>query len=252
MRLRALTYAVVAVLSVVCPSLVAAQAPDTANVRPVRVTIVTNAPQTVPVQPVTQDVSQEPFLRGSRNAVSFSFDGFDLGKIDGGVGGKHWFSTTSALRASLDFFVEATEGDVVGQQTNGRSAIGVGISAVAERHTSRLEAIERVSPYLAGGFRFAASGFSENTKFPLANSVQRTENDGNELDFRVLVGFGVEYRLSRRLSLAGEHTFGASIVRTNRDALQVFNDGTRITTERNDRVFRLGTDTSRLILSVYF
>lgn len=231
---------------------------DTSNVTvPVRVRVTTNAPTAAPppatpaaVEPTPPE--DPPPLRGSRKALSFTFDTFALDALDGGVGGKYWFNSSVALRAAMRFNVEATERDVGSVESSGRSAIGFGFSLLAERHNPELVSIQRVSPYLVGGMRFDVSGFSESTEFPLDNAVQEIENDGMQLSFAALAGFGVEYRFARRVSLAGEHVFEAAIVRTSSDRLERRRDTPNVERDVDQRVFRLGTGTSSLIVSVYF
>ena len=227
---------------------------DTSDVTvPVRVRVSTvdtaartAAPEQQPSEPT------RPALRGSRKALSFTFDQFSLNALTAGVGGKYWFNSSVALRGAFRFNVEAIEDDIDTDETSGRSAIGFGFSLVAERHNPDLVNVQRVSPYLAGGMRFDVSGFSESTQYPLGNDLQEVEFDGSQLSFSVLAGLGVEYRFSRRVSLAGEHVFAATIERISRDRREQFRDLPDVEQSVDQRAFRLGTGTSSLILSVYF
>lgn len=231
---------------------------DTSDVSiPVRVRVTTDAP-TAPPSGATTTATAEPRpqerppLRGSRKALVFTFDQFSLDALDGGVGGKYWFNSSVALRAALRFDVEATENDVGSEESSGRSAIGFGFALLAERHNPDLVSIQRVSPYLAGGMRFDVSGFSESTEFPLENAIQEIENDGMQLSFAALAGFGVEYRFARRVSLTAEHIFEAAIERVSSTRVERLRNAPDVEREVDERVFRLGTGTSSLILSVYF
>ena len=223
---------------------------------PVRATLTSNAP-TVPVfEPVVteqpQDTSDALPLRGSRRALSFTFDEFSLDGIDAGVGGKYWFGSKVALRASLRFDVSSQEDDIDSQEDRGITSIGFGAGLVAERHAPDASPFGRVSPYLAVGFEFGADAFSQSSRFPLDNPVQERRNDGHTLSFEVLAGFGVEYRVSRRVSLAGEHLFGARIASSTTDMEEVRGEEGTFRFERQTESFNLGTGTSSLILSVYF
>ncbi len=215
---------------------------------PVTVTVTTNAPS---LQNARASNTELP-LRGSRQALTFGFDGFQLGALEGGIGGKYWLSPSAAVRGSLLFRVGASESDQDTQQTDGRSSIGLGVSLFAERHSPLASPNGRVSPYLVGGMTFGIEGYSQNSKFPLENEVQKIENDGKAVDFAVLVGLGIEYRVTRRLSFAGEHTFGATVRRAT-ETETVFRTGQpNDVFEINDRDFILGTGTSRLMVSLYF
>lgn len=226
-----------------------AQAQDTDETRkPVTVTVTTNAPSSEDSRPASDELP----LRGSRRALTFGLNGFQLGEIEGGVGGKYWVSSSTALRGSFTFAVGASEGDEGTARTDGRSSIEFGIALLVERHSLLATPTGRVSPYLAGGFTFGVGGFSQNARFPLASEIQRIDNDGSTLDFGVLAGLGVAYRISRRVALSGEHTFGASI-RSTSHTETIFRTGQpNEVSESDQRDFVLGTGTSRLMVSVYF
>lgn len=223
---------------------------------PVRVSLTSNAP-TVPVlQPVsreaTPDTSDVLPLRGSRKALSFTFDEFSLDGIDAGVGGKYWFSSNVALRSSFRFRVTSREDDIGTQENRGETTIGVGLGLVAERHAPDISPFSRVSPYLGVGFVFGVDAFSRSSQFPLENAIQETSNDGRTIFLGVQAGFGAEFRVSRRVSLAGEHLFGARINTGYENFEEIRRDEPNIFLETKNESFALSTGTSSLILSVYF
>lgn len=197
----------------------------------------------------TDDAELEP--RGTNRALSFFFDGLNLDSFDGGVGGKSWLGPSTALRYSIDFGVESTEDVRDDDRDAGRSAINVGTSLFVELHQSERG---RVSPYIGSGFGFSTGAFSETTDFAPGNTVTRTRFKGSNFDFDVSVGFGIEYRIARRVSLGGEHQVGARVRIASTDTKTTFADPNtpNNVVERDIRTFRLDTGASRLILSVYF
>ncbi len=201
-------------------------------------------------QDVQQESSRDLPLRGSNRAISFTFDGLSLDEIDGGVGGKWWLSTNTAMRTSIDLSVVSDEDIVEGVSDRGLSAVAAGLSLLIEWHSADFG---RVSPYLGSGFSIGGSASSETLDFGGTSPLARRKIKSSALDFAVNAAFGVEVRISRRVSLSGEHLFGARVHNGSRDVTETFRDGTAETFTKGDlRGFTLSTGTSSLIVSVYF
>lgn len=202
--------------------------------------------------PGTDDQPELP-PRGTNRALSFFFDELSLDDFETGIGGKLWISPTAALRMSLDLGVESTEAITEGEVDRGRSAISFGGSMFIELH--RYER-GRVSPYIGSGFGLRTEAFSETTDFDIdtGNPISRERFKGSNLEFDVSAGFGVEYRLARRVSLGGEHQFAARVRIGSEDIKRTPFDQSlpSTTTTRETRSFIFDTGASRLILSVYF
>ena len=208
---------------------------------------------TTSLQAQVQDTDTELPPRGTNRALSFFFDELSLDDFETGIGGKLWISPTAALRLSLDLGVESTEVVTENEIDRGRSAISFGGSMFIELH--RYER-GRVSPYIGSGFGVSTEAFSETTDFDLdtGNPIARERFKGSNIAFDVLAGFGVEYRLARRVSLGGEHQFAARVLIGSEDIKRTPFDRTlpSTSTTRETRSFIFDTGASRLILSVYF
>lgn len=200
----------------------------------------------------SQDGSDTTFLRGSNRAIIFDFDLLSLNGLHGGVGAKWWLSSSSALRTTVDLTIQSRE-DTNGTLSNGgRNSIDFGLTGFIELHSKSFGPTERLSPYMGAGLRFGAGAFSDKTDFPLGNVVQQRKDQGAYVDFTALIGFGVEYRVARRVSFAGEHTFGATVRKESLDTSEMRRDEPDFLLERDITSFTLGTGTSSLILAIYF
>ncbi len=195
------------------------------------------------------ETDEEMPLRGSNRALSFSLDNLSLGALDGGVGGKLWLSPNTALRTSLNLRITSDE-DVTGDAIDaGRSAVSGRLSFLVEWHS---EDFGRVSPYLGSGFAIGAGASSQTTDFATGTALRQSRQKGSNLLFSVHAALGAEVRISRRVSLAGEHLFGATVSLGDEERTEVFVDAPSQRTVRDVRSFTVGTGTSSLILSIYF
>lgn len=203
---------------------------------------------------VAQDTSDEeadaPLLRGSNRALSFSFDALSLRGLDGGLGGKFWIGSGTALRLSFDFRVDSNE-DVVEAEgvDDGLSAVRGGLGFMVEWHSAHLG---RVSPYLGSGFGVGASASSRTIDFGPSNERARTRIKNDALDFRILAALGVEWQITRRVSLAGEHQIGAFVELGSTERIESFRAAPEVVTMSDVRRFSFGSATSSIIVSIYF
>ncbi len=158
--------------------------------------------------------------RAKMIGLRFSFNGLNLG---GGLGGKYWLSSQSAIAAGISF--------VANSATSSNSQSSFGISSQYEYH---FLAKEQLSPYLAGGINLSY-GVNEDTGSSGAK-VSRTSFGAGASAI-----IGAEFFITPAISLAGQQAFGISY--TQSPSVYV----PKLTQERWD----VGLGSSSLILHVY-
>jgi hypothetical protein len=186
---------------------------------------------------VASSQSEPEFLK--TKCLSFNFNGFNLGTIGGGIGGKMWTSNATAYTLSIggSFYSNNTEANA--QTTEGKeSSSFVQIQAGFEQHTDLGSGF---SPYFAG----IAFGSFLTQKQTYARPLPGPGDEFNQTTNSVgaMVGFGVEYWLTKRISVAGQQLFQASYR---------FGNQTSNSQTRNTSGFSTNLGTSALILSIYF
>jgi hypothetical protein len=157
-------------------------------------------------------------------AVLFSFSGLanlGAGAINGGIGGKYFFTEAIAGRAGLQFLT-ASEGELPANPIAGssvkegsRSATQFGLNLGAEYHFIK----SRVSPFFGGELSFSTMGTSHD--YPLVgtgsqvtvnNSVGGETIDGQSykagLGFGIAALGGVEFFITKEISLGAEYQLG--------------------------------------------
>lgn len=204
----------------------------------------------LPAQAQAPDEEEDqPLLRGSNRALSFSIDELKLGTLDGGIGARWWISQNSVLRATFSIGVESTEDVTEGELDTGRSAFGVGSSFLVELHRDQFR---RVSPYIVAGTGVHFDAYSETIDFDPESAIQRQRLKGTLVDFFVKSGFGVEVYLVKTVSISAEHLFVATVRTGQEEIKRTPLGGTEFIVNRDIREFFFTTGTSSLLLSVYF
>ena len=195
----------------------------------------------------------QPLLRGSNRALSFSFDALSLRGIDAGVGGKFWLSPSTALRMTFNFRVDSDEivtEDIADDAIDdGLSAVAGGLGFVVEWHSAHLG---RVSPYLGTGFVVGGNASSRTTSFGPTSEQIRRRVKTNGLDFGISAGLGVEWQVTRRVSIAGAHEFLAEVTLGTVERIESFRTSPETVVSSDTRDFTFRSGTSSLILSIYF
>jgi hypothetical protein len=87
-----------------------------------------------------------PYRKGDR-AISFSFDGADLGSFNGGVGGKYWFSDQWAAIGVVDIVYRSSDDDSEELESRYRRDRSAGLAIGFERHYG----MTRFTPYIGAG-----------------------------------------------------------------------------------------------------
>lgn len=186
-------------------------------------------------------------------ALSFRFNGLNLGGFRGGIGGKYWVSRNRAITASISLHHNSSETKPVGinePNISDRESTNtvLGFFTGYEFHINRSE---RFSPYLGIGVSFSYSrSESDQTTIISSNDgvllvAAKSKNETYRGDFET--GLGVEYWVKSRISFAALQTFTIG-----------FSNGSRNTTiststENFDTSsFSAKFGTSSLILSIYF
>jgi hypothetical protein len=195
----------------------------------------------------------------------FSFSGLsylEAGTFNGGVGAKYFLSDVFALRGSLNYnhshqVVYPNPLPLTGQvETDGfNNLTTMGISAGAEYHFGKA----RVSPY-AGGQLLLSYTTSDSKDAgratPPAVFYQTEYQDvsasaGTTLQVSALAG--VEFFLTKELSLSAEYQFGfSSLSHADSKVIAQTPTGTTTTTGKVAGTTALGVSTTALTLAVYF
>lgn len=186
-------------------------------------------------------------------AISFSFNGLNLNKFRGGIGGKYWTSESRAITVSILFGYDTRKTE---QDSNiegyiydtERSSFNLGAFIGYEFHMRKND---NFSPYFGFGvsFRYDKSDSFYKTIIKSEPGDQLIEMDSNTKQyFRSLeLSFGVEYWISKRISLAGNQNLTVTSIsgkRKTRSGGHVY--------DFDDSGFTAGFGTSSLILSIYF
>ena len=166
-----------------------------------------------------------PNLAKGSEAMLFTFDGFSTlraGDFEGGIGGKYFIGSKTALRLGLEF-ARASE-DVPANPPAGvsgtdgeQSATRFGVSAALEYHFR----MRRVTPYFGGGIGFANTSTKRTTAEvgspPPAQDKTENEQNGENINGVTFLGgnqfdifglAGVEFFLFNEVSLGAEYRLG--------------------------------------------
>ncbi len=175
-------------------------------------------------------------------ALQFSFNGLNLSSFAGGVGGKLWLDGRTALSLAVGGSHSYDNADANAQQsgqTNSQSIVLLQFGVEAHTFLS-----SEFSPYVTGAIfgRYEEQDY-KTTYSPPASSPESKYTTTN---IGLLAGFGAEYWISNRISLAGQQTFQLSYEFGSREQID------NVDTKQNTRGFSVGLGTSSLILSIYF
>ena len=205
------------------------------------------------------------FESGSKGLL-FSFAGLDnlnANSFNGGIGGKYYLSSTTTVRAGLQFIsakreIPANPPSGFAGQDGEISASTFGLSGALEFHRGT----GRVSPFLGFGLGLSTTS-TENKEMNIGPpSGQRvTKNDpqgesingtqflaGTRLDVFGLLG--AEFFIAKELSLAAEYRFGFSKL-SGKDAEST--EGTASTKIKTGSTSAFGIATAGVLtLAVYF
>ena len=163
-----------------------------------------------------------------KKALMFSFNGLNLG---GGFGAKYWISGSTALRFSLS----GSYGDAKASLDDLDESESIDISVTPaigiERHYS---VADKLSAYGGGGVSYTF--YSSQYKYDYLKGYSKSITD----TYAGIIFMGVEYWLTKSISLAGEQQVAISYdIRTT-------NSG------GENKGVNFANSTSRLQLSIYF
>ncbi|MGA2506712.1 MAG: autotransporter outer membrane beta-barrel domain-containing protein [Chitinispirillaceae bacterium] len=198
-------------------------------------------------------------------AMLFSFSGLsNLGAntFNGGLGGKYFLTDVLALRGSLNYGhshadVYPDPLPVTGQtEYDGFDNLTtMGISVGAEYHFGKA----RVSPYAGGQFllSYTTSDSKDAGTANPPNVFYQTEfqdiSPAAGTTFQISALAGVEFFLTKELSLSAEYQFGfSSLSHSDAKMIQQTPTGTQTTTAKIAGSSAFNVSTTLLTLSVYF
>ena len=171
-------------------------------------------------------------------ALSFSFNGLNLGSYNGGVGGRRWISNSTVVNASIGGSIYERKYDKTATLDNGLEKskslyVGIGV----ENH---LESSNDFSPFVS--YRFEYGFHNQFYRSAFGSNEQRESTSSININ----VGFGVEYWILDRVSLSGQHLFNARYEFGERSTGGTPNEIQKI------KGFQAGSGITSMILSIYF
>jgi len=172
------------------------------------------------------------------NALSFSFNGLNLGSYNGGVGGRRWISKSTVINASIGGSIYERKYDETATLDKGLEKtkslyLGIGL----ENH---FESSSDFSPFVS--YRFEYGFHDQYYRSTFGSNEQRDGTSSININF----GLGVEYWMLSRVSLSGQHLFNARYEFGERSTGGTPNDVQKI------KGFQTGLGTTSIILSIYF
>jgi hypothetical protein len=167
-------------------------------------------------------------------ALSYSFDGTSS------VGGKIWISDQSALTLSVGGAASSTRREAAdtSEIDDEYSSSNVTLVVGVEQH---LDLGWDFSPYLTAGLSIGRSGYVSSS----GTTAFQYETESVNTSVGLRAGFGIEYWLTRRISLAGQQIIQGTY------GLGEYSSGLVDPPSQDSRSFDLSLGTSALILSVY-
>lgn len=215
-----------------------------------------------------QDVTN--FASGTK-ALLFNVDGF-IGNLKAnsyspyGIGMKYYLNSDMAVRGMIRFGmnseVDPWDAAAMGNQagTNGtfdETTFGIGADVLMYMMQNN-----RVKPYMGLGFMFATTSNEKKDKAASGQFQNTTQNGGytykngvNSLFAGTTLGvglmFGVEYFITKELSLAGEYKLGFASM-TAADVTVTTQAATTTTVGGSGSQIGFGQNTMSLLLNVYF
>jgi len=190
-------------------------------------------------------------------AILFTFNGLQtlgVGTFNGGIGGKYFITAPLAIRAALQFAnsnMVIAANPAAGQtgKDGSSDATTFGISAGAEYHFLT----SRVSPYGGAEVLFASTSTDAksvvNTTAGIQTDTKNSAIGPAGMTLRVSALLGVEFFLTKELSLGGEYQLGLNMV-SHPDEEQTIGPTTTTTKVGGTTSEAIGT--AGLTLSVYF
>ena len=232
-------------------------------------------------------IAQQCDLLGAKKgdkALSFNFNGFNIDKFYGGVGGKYWTSNTIVLSGSMNFGFDYSKDKDTSREHDDylpfESKAKLPLKSKAKSQDmsftigleKHLYACSRISPYW--GFNGTINYKHETTTEPELTGYSSHYEDGTytyitkyisrhekkSISFASGIMFGIEYWVLKNISLTGQYVFYGrySITTEEEEEYTVYTENdidhdTTVTKEKEEKKgFDIGFDAVSLILSIYF
>ncbi|HDL17539.1 MAG TPA: hypothetical protein ENH29_00625 [Bacteroidetes bacterium] len=186
----------------------------------------------------------------NRNAILFSFDGFNLGSINGGIGWKKW--TTKNIKMYSTFkvnYVKDTKEKTSAVKGVENRLLSFGATFGLMKH---LALKNRLAPYFGGmlGADYEKTGnkLIPNDKlfsyFYRANYKNETKRTSTIISLYMILG--IECFVTGNISIEGQYKFGGNYGFGKEKTISNIVD-----TEQNVSSINLGIWSSSIILSIY-
>ncbi len=185
-------------------------------------------------------LAQEKTDRKGSKAVQFDFyfQSFISGRIHG-IAGKYWWTNDLAMRAGLMFKRESYEQDYYYTDQSNDEVVDTDIrlSLGIEKH---FKSLKKLSPYIGGKIGVRLKKYDEYEK---TTDKSKIERKNPEYSYSVGVLFGVEYWITKNISLSGHH--GIDLLYSSYTAEE---NGIKTYESSSTNIY---SSTSCLILSIY-
>ncbi len=192
--------------------------------------------------PLLSQQKDKPFKTTSLN---FEINSLSLQSFLGGIGGRTWLNDSFVLLASVGVGYNSNTTEETENRTEGiDKTLSTGLNFGVEHH---LQLSDNISPYITGRL----SGFYSKQNFQPSVDTTSFYNEIKESvtkKYTVLlgVGFGVEFWLTNRISLAGQYLLSFSYGWGTTGS--IYPDDP----DRDTSSFAFGTNNSAIILAIYF
>lgn len=194
-----------------------------------------------------QNISNQNFK--NKRAVLFSFDGFKLGEVNGGIGYKKWTSNNMIFFTSVNvnyYKDEKEKNDTGNGVENTKHTYGLSLGVLRQLNLKK-----RLSTYL-GGIVGAGYERTENKVEPLENlrdfynRSYQNESRRSLVTVSLQLILGMEYFIRDNISIEGQYKFGGNYGSGKEKTVS-----TVLEAEQDISRTNLGIWSSTIILSIY-
>lgn len=187
----------------------------------------------------------------NKNALLFTFNGFNLNSLNGAVGWKKWTRANNAVGAALQLLAYQDIKDA-GQEVNGAEITQIDVQVYGDTQR-RFPINQRLAPYLGGRFGIGLEKLvnkikpSERLSWSYFGSDYRSETKSTLYYVAAYFVVGGEYFFRNNLSLSGQYQVGGDFRWGEEKTISTVVEEMRDISRLN-----LGVWSSSLMLSVYF
>ena len=193
----------------------------------------------------TQLFAQENEEVYKTTSLNFEINTLSLRSFYGGIGGKTWLSDSFTLVASIGAQFSKDVAEQTTELTEGESeSIVIRFRTGIEKH---FDMSNNISLYLPAGVSVGYGNSQYTSRIEKDTIMSVPEAQFNDYHFSADVGMGIEFWLSKRISLSGQHLFSFTYS-SSKSTYKNYEDREN----RSYHTFSFRTGTSAIILAIYF